>query len=61
MGAEKIGQFHFHLLREKKLALGTIALHIGASRFLYKKILKRRDLDFDALPLLKTPRSCPSC
>jgi len=26
MGAEEVGQFQLHLLREKKLALGTIAL-----------------------------------
>jgi len=30
-----------------------IALRMGALRFLYKKTLKPRDLDFDALPLLK--------
>ena len=59
MGAEEIGQFQLHLLREKKLALGTIALRIGALRFLYKKTLKRRDLDFDDLPLLKTPKKLP--
>jgi integrase/recombinase XerD len=59
MGAEEIGQFQLHLLREKRLALGTIALRMGALRFLYKKTLKRRDLDFDDLPLLKTPKKLP--
>ena len=59
MGPEEIGEFQLHLLREKKLALGTIALRIGALRFLYKKTLKRRDLDFDDLPLLKTPKKLP--
>jgi site-specific recombinase XerD len=59
MGAEEIGQFQLHLLQEKKLALGTIALRIGALRFLYKKTLKRRDLAFDDLPLLKTPKKLP--
>ena len=39
MGAEEIAQFQLHLLREKKLALGTIALRMGALRFLYKKTL----------------------
>src|SRR6202521_733030 len=53
MGAEEIGRFQLHLLREKKLAVGTIALRMGALRFLYKKTLKRRDLDFDDLPLPK--------
>ena len=59
MGAEEMARFQLHLLREKKLALGTIALRMGALRFLYKKTLKRRDLDFDDLPLLKTPKKLP--
>jgi integrase len=59
MGIQEIGQFQLHLLREKKLALGTIALRMGALRFLYKKTLKRRDLDFDDLPLLKKPKKLP--
>ena len=59
MGVEEVGQFQLHLLREKKLALGTIALRMGALRFLYRKTLKRRDLDFDDLPLLRTPKKLP--
>ena len=42
MGVEEISQFQLHLLRERKLALGTIALRMGALRFFYKKTLKRR-------------------
>jgi hypothetical protein len=52
LGLEEIGQFQLHLLDEKKLALGTIALRMGALRFLYKRVLKRRALDFENLPLL---------
>ena len=59
LGAEEIAQFQLHLLREQKLAVGTIALRMGALRFLYKKTLKRRDLDFDDLPLLKKPKKLP--
>jgi integrase/recombinase XerD len=59
MGAEEVGRFQLHLLQEKKLALGTIALRMGALRFLYKKTLKRRDLDFNDLPLLKAPKKLP--
>lgn len=59
LGAEEIGQFQLHLLQEKELALGTIALRMGALRFLYKKTLKRRDLDLYDLPLLKTPKKLP--
>lgn len=56
---EEIGQFQLHLLEDKQLALGTIALRMGALRFLYKRVLKRRDLDFENLPLLKTPKKLP--
>src|ERR1700682_175762 len=59
MCAEEIAQFQLHLLREQKLVGRTIALRMGALRFLYKKTLKRRDLDFDDLPLLKTPKKLP--
>ena len=59
MGIEEIGDFQLHLLDEKKLALGTIALRMGALRFLYKGVLKRRDLDFENLPLLRTPKRLP--
>ena len=31
MGVEEVGQFQLHLLREKTLALGTIALAHGRS------------------------------
>jgi len=59
LGLEEIGDFQLHLLEEKQLALGTIALRMGALRFLYKRVLKRRDLDFENLPLLRTPKKLP--
>ena len=59
MGAEEVGQYQLHLLQEKRLALGSIALRMGAIRFFYRKVLKRRDLDFDDLPLLKSPKKLP--
>jgi site-specific recombinase XerD len=59
LGIEEIGNCQLHLLEEKKLALGTIALRMGALRFLYKRVLKRRDLDFENLPLLRTPKKLP--
>ena len=58
LGLEEIGDFQLHLLEEKQLAIGKIALRMGALRFLYKRVLKRRDLDFENLPLLRTLRSC---
>lgn len=59
LGIEEIGDFQLHLLEEKQLAIGTIALRMGALRFLYKRVLKRRDLDFENLPLLRTPKKLP--
>jgi hypothetical protein len=32
---------------------------MGALRFLYKRVLKRRDLDFENLPRLRTPKKLP--
>jgi site-specific recombinase XerD len=59
MGVEEVSQFQLHLLRERKLSLGTIALRMGALRFFYKKTLKRKELDFEDLPLLRTPKKLP--
>jgi site-specific recombinase XerD len=32
---------------------------MGALRFLYKKTLRRRDIDIDDLPLVRAPRKLP--
>ena len=37
MGAEEVRKFQLYRMREKKLALGTVPLRMGALRFLYKK------------------------
>jgi integrase/recombinase XerD len=47
------------MMREKKLALGTVALRMGALRFLYKKTLRRRDIDIEDLPLVRAPKKLP--
>jgi integrase/recombinase XerD len=59
LGAEEIREFQLYLIREKKLAPGTVALRMGALRFLYKKTLRRRDIDLDDLPLVRAPRKLP--
>jgi integrase/recombinase XerD len=59
MGAEEVREFQLYMIRDKKLALGTVALRMGALRFLYKKTLRRRDLDIDDLPLVRAPRKLP--
>jgi integrase/recombinase XerD len=59
MGAEEIRRFQLYLLHEKKLAPGTVEMRMSALRFLYKKVLKRRDLAYDDLIFPKTPRRLP--
>ena len=59
MGAEEIRRFQLHLLQEKELAPGTVEMRMSALRFLYKKVLKRRDLAYDDLIFPKTPRKLP--
>ena len=43
LGGNEIRQFETYLLRDKKLAPGTVEGRMSALRFLYKKTLKRRD------------------
>jgi integrase/recombinase XerD len=60
LGAEEIRQFQLHLLKDKKLAPGTVEGRMSALRFLYKKTLKRRDIAYDDLAFPKTPRKLPA-
>jgi integrase/recombinase XerD len=59
MGAEQIRRFQVYLLKDKKLAPGTVETRMAALRFLYKKVLKRRDLAYDDLIFPKTPEKLP--
>jgi site-specific recombinase XerD len=59
LGGEEIRQFQLHLLKEKKLAPGTVEGRMSALRFLYKKTLKRRDIAYDDLVFPKVPRKLP--
>ena len=59
MGGDEIRQFELYLLREKKLAPGTVEGRMSALRFLYKKVLKRRDIAYDDLIFPKVPRKLP--
>src|SRR5208337_1767170 len=59
MGAEEIRRFQLYLLQDKKLAPGTVEGRMSALRFLYKKVLKRRDIAYDDLIFPKVPRKLP--
>jgi integrase/recombinase XerD len=60
LGAEEVRRYQLYLLNEKKLAPGTVEIRMSAIRFLYKKTLRRRDIDFDDLPFPKTPVKLPT-
>ena len=60
LGGEEIRQFELYLLKEKKLAPGTVEGRMSALRFLYKKVLKRRDIAYDDLIFPKVPRKLPA-
>ena len=59
LGGDEIRQIETYLLRDKKLAPGTVEGRMSALRFLYKKTLKRRDIAYDDLIFPKTPRKRP--
>ena len=59
LGAEEIRRYQLYLLNEKKYAPGTVEMRMSALRFLYKKVLKRRDLSFDDLVYPKRPKKLP--
>src|SRR5215468_9711785 len=59
LGAEEIRRYQLYLLNEKKYAAGTVKVHMSALRFLYKKVVKRRDLSFDDLVYPKKPKKLP--
>jgi integrase/recombinase XerD len=59
LGGDKIRRFELHLLREKKLAPGTVEARMSALRFLYRKVLKRRDIAYDDLIFPKIPHKLP--
>jgi site-specific recombinase XerD len=59
LGGTEIRRFQLYLLKEKKLAPGTVEGRMSALRFLYKKTLKRRDIAYDDLIFPKTPQKLP--
>lgn len=47
VGPEDLRSYHAYLLEDRKLAVNTVVLNICALRFLYIKVLKRRDMKED--------------
>lgn len=57
-GPDDIRHHQVHLLEDRKLARGTVVLHVSALRFLYVRVLKRREMKED-LPYPKHRRRLP--
>jgi integrase/recombinase XerD len=57
-GPDDIRHHHLYLLEDRKLARGTVVIHISALRFLYVRVLKRREMKED-LPYPKWRRRLP--
>ncbi len=53
MGADEVREFQLYMIHDKKLALGTVALRMGALRFLISK-----DACAGATSILTICRSC---
>lgn len=58
VGPDDIRHYQVHLLEDRKLAKGTVVLHVSALRFLYVRVLKRREMKED-LPYPKRAKRLP--
>ena len=58
LGPDDIRSYHAHLLEDRKLAVNTVVLNVCALRFLYIRVLKRRDMKED-LPYPKQRQRLP--
>ena len=47
LGPDDLRIYHAYLLGDRKLAVNTVVLNVCALRFLYIKVLKRRDMKED--------------
>jgi site-specific recombinase XerD len=59
LGPDALRRYQAYLFEEKKLAVGTVGLHVAALRFFFVRVLKRRELKED-LPTPKRHRRLPT-
>jgi integrase/recombinase XerD len=59
LGPDALRRYQAYLFDEKKLAVGTVGLHVAALRFFFVRVLKRRELKED-LPTPKRHRRLPT-
>ena len=59
LGVEELRQFQLHMLRDRKLATGTVENRMTALHFLFKKVLKRHDPELYDMRLTRVPKKLP--
>ena len=59
LGPDELRSYQAYLLRERKLAVGTVIARVAALRFFFIKTLERR-LPLDDIPYPKHPRRLPT-
>lgn len=59
LGPDALRRYQAYLFEKKKLAVGTVGLHVAALRFFFVRVLKRRELKED-LPTPKRHRRLPT-
>ena len=58
LGPDALRRYQAHLFEEKKLAVGTVGLHVAALRFFFVRLLKRRELK-TTYPRRSATDGCP--
>ena len=56
---EELRQFQLHLLRDQKLATGTVENRTTSLHFFFKKVLKRYDPEQYDMQLTRVPKKLP--
>ena len=59
LGVEELRQFQLHMLRDRKLASGTVENRMTALHFFFKKVLKRYDPELYEVQLSRVPKKLP--
>src|SRR5499425_642143 len=56
LGVEEVRQFQLHMLRNQKLATGTVENRMTALHFFFKKVLRRYDPELYDMKLTRVPK-----
>jgi len=59
LGVEEVRRFQLHLLRDQKLATGTVQTRMTALHFFFKRVLKCHDPELYDMALTRRPKKLP--